>query len=370
MDELVLVDVSAAEHDDSAREAPPETEGVRWKIGTAGCCTLHGDDLVPDGGGEATVVGRYGIDWQYDNFGCGTGSRGSPSSPLTQESTQHDSIISGEGDDSSKEVQAIDSFTASLQHRLRVAQNSLHHKQRLLVEKGSLIRYTQKLLVETAAGFAAGAGVSTGSAFQYNDRIARTGLRPLLQPSDDPETSNLADEARAEASMAAAGFIPTGFAGLVVPKVSTGSHGNVVVVSISQRTVAGGSSNGGNALDLCLEVGVRNYGTHAVHDVSITVLPWRCATGSADPGTTSAPSLAPLPSLSSGLRILPAAGASGTVQAVVGVSELLGLRDQHAHLDLGYEQSQQRVTIGAPRGRCAHRCTEQPSSSVISIVFG
>ncbi len=354
LDELVLVDVSAAGHDSSVPDARGGTKRLQWKISTAGCFALHGSDLAPDAGGEANIVGRCGIDWQYDNFACGTGSQSSTSSLLTQESSQDGSTNSGDSNDTSKEVQAIESFTASLQHRLRVAQQSLHHKQRLLVEKGSLIRYTQKLLVETAAGFAVGAGVSTGSAFSDNDRIARTGLRPLVKPSDDTASSNSADEARVQASMAAAGFIPTGFAGLVVPKVLTGLHGHVAVVSISQHTVAGGGNNEGNALDLCLEVGVRNFGVHAVHDVSITVLPWRCAAGSTDPtsGAASSPSLAPLPSLSSGLRVLPADGGSGIIQAVIGVSELLGLRDQHTRLGMGYEQSQQRVTIGSPQGRC------------------
>ena len=99
---------------------------------------------------------------------------------------------------------------------------------------------------------------------------------------------------------------------------------------------------------------MRNFSKHAVHDVSITVLPWRCAAGSMGPA--SAPSPEPLPSLSSGLRVLPAAGAGGTIQAVVGVSELLGFRDPHGHHDAAYEHSRQRLTIGAPRARCVYCC--------------
>ena len=282
-------------------------------------------------------------------------SQNSLSSQLLQESTQYSGgSSSGDGERSDTELQAMESFATSLQHRLHVAQQSLRHKQRLLIEKGSLLRYTQKLLVETAADFAAGTDVSSGSAFAHNDQIARSGLRLLLQPSDHPDRLKFSEEARAQAAMAAAGFFPTGFAGLVVPKSSASSHGDVAVVSVSHHTVAGGGTSDGHALDLCLEVGVRNFSKHAVHDVSITVLPWRCAAGSMGPA--SAPSPEPLPSLSSGLRVLPAAGAGGTIQVVVGVSELLGFRDPHTHHDISYEHSRQRVLIGAPRARCVYCC--------------
>ena len=229
MDELVLVDLSAASYGGSVSAEGREATREPWKVSTPGCFAIHGGDLAPDGGGEAIIVGRYGIDWQDDDLADRTGSQNSASSQLSEESTQYGAgTSSGDGECSNTEVQAIESFAASLQRRLQAAQQSLHHKQRLLVEKGSLVRYTQKLLVETAAGVASGTGVSSKSAFAHNDPIARSGLRPLLQPRDHPDRLKFSEEARAQAAMAAAGFFPTGFAGLVVPKSSDSSNGVAV----------------------------------------------------------------------------------------------------------------------------------------------
>lgn len=356
--QLILVDVSAAAHNNKMVGLGDDTRG-QWKVSTAGSFALHADDLVADSGGEARMVGRHGINWQHDYSADASVSQDTTGSQLTQELTQLDcrGAISRGDEDSNAEMQAIESFAASLQDRLRLAQHSLHHMQRLLVEKGSLLRYTQKMLIEMAAGFAVGANMINSNTLVDEDakaraqhnRIARTGLRPLIQPSNDAETQVVADEARHEAAMAAKGFIPTGFAGLAVPNACAESQGNVAVVSITQHTVAGGGNHDGSSLDLCLEISVRNVGKHPVHDVSITVLPWRCAASCKD---RTPASLTPLPSLSTGLREL-SSDSDGTIQAVVEVSELLGFKDnKHAHSDFHGNNCQQRVSIGSPRGRC------------------
>eukprot|EP01046_Picozoa_sp_COSAG06_P017727 COSAG06_NODE_1212_length_10244_cov_2.817447_11_plen_1060_part_00 len=363
VDELLLLDLTAGieagsdgGRSASARRLGGQASQAEWRVSTAASFALHGGSFAPDAGSEPRLVARHGLYWQHEYAADAVSSQDSTSSAgLTQGSTQRESF-GGDSGSGSTQAQAIDSFTSSLQHRLQAAQQALHQKQRMLVDKRSLLRYTQKLLVETAAVAAAGTDAhgrarSTlavpAEVSAENDRMARSGLRSLL-PTASGESGADADDP-AEASMRASGFVPPGFAGMVVPR-SSAAHGDVSVVTVSQHTVAAGTGGGGggSGMDLCLQVGVCNSSAQPVHDVSITILPWRSGSVQAVRGAVPAALPPPLPSVTSALQTLPGGGLGETIQAVVGVSALLGLGggDQSGQ---GGGGGSERIAIGAPR---------------------
>ena len=317
-----------------------------WRVSSAASLALRAS-ACSEAGGAAQLVARHGLGWQDD---CTSDESGSQASSAGSQLTPVDASGSSAQENDGVEAKAITAFTASLQSRLQAAQQSLHQQERTLVDKRSLLRYTQRLLVEMAAGAAAGANGAAPAA-QANDLMARGGLRQLLGGADDDD----AGARQQAAEMSAAGFVPPAFAGLVVPRAAV-RHGEVCVVSVAQQTVAAGAGSGAiggasGAMDLCLTVGVQNTGETPVRDLSVAVLPWRSDSASA----SSAGGLAlppPLPSVATALQSLSGGGESGALQVVVGVPALLGLEDPSAgggaSSPSGSIGQGRRVVIGAP----------------------
>ena len=219
------------------------------------------------------LVARHGLSWRQD---------GDDDAMQTEQAAE----VPDEDGEGEAAAAAIEAFSGSLERRLQAAQDSLHRKQRELVEKRSLARYTQRMLSEMATAAAAHCAAPTaGGQAEGNEAIANAGLQEILGGGS----------ASAEDSELAGGFVAPAFAGLVPPRASA-AHGHVEVIDVAQQPVCAP----GGSLDLCLTISLRNTGAGCARKLSAAVLPW-CPDASTSQLAASPPAL---PSVCTALEVL------------------------------------------------------------------